>query len=147
MATSSNITILNVDPLGIVKVNVLSGTVLAEGDLINFDGTSAVVQEGNNPTFLGVALEGSEDGDSHQISVATIAVIDAKIGSSGTAGVLGDAYKRNAGANGTDWDFSKNATEGIMWVYENNIAQGDKGLFYINTHTLVGGSLFDVVSS
>ncbi len=147
MAVKSNITILNVDPLGIVKVKVGSATVLAEGDLINFNGTAAVVQEGNNPTFLGVAMEGSESGQTHQISVATHCIISALLVSGGTAGVLGDAYKRNAGSNGVDWSVDKATAEGIMWVYENNIAVGEKGLFLVNSHHLVGGILFDVMTT
>lgn len=146
MAVTSNITILNEDSLGIVKVKVASAVVFASGDLVDFDGTDLAAHAGESSTFLGVAMEGSEDGDTHQISVATICIVSVLLRSGGTAGVLGDSYKRNAGANGTDWDVDKATAEGIMWVYENNIAAGAKGLFYVNSHVLKAGFLFDTTS-
>ena len=141
MAVKSNVTILNVDPLGIVKVKVASGVVFAEGDLTDFDGTDLAAHGGDNSTFLGVALEGSESGDTHQISVATRCIIEALITTN--AGVLGDAFKYSAGSNGVNWVLDKATSEGIAWVYENNIAVSTKGLLLIDSHVLGAGFLFD----
>lgn len=144
MATKANITILNHDPIGLISIKVASGTVIATGDLIDFDGTDAAVHgDTGNQTIVGVAMVGSESGSIKDIEVATRAMLSAKIKSGGSAGVLGDGYKYNAGANGTDWDFDKVSTGGIMWVAQNNIAAGEFGNFALETHALTGGILFD----
>ncbi len=144
MAVKSNVTILNVDPLGIVKVNVGSADVFAEGDLVDFDGTNLDAHAGDNSTFLGVAMEGSQTGDTHQVSVATKCIIEALITTN--AGVLGDAFKYSAGSNGVNWVLDKATSEGIAWVFENNIAVSTKGLLLIDSHVLVAGIFFDVVT-
>lgn len=147
MATKSNITIRSIDALRVVKVEVLTGTVLAAGDLIDFDGTSAVVHAGEGGTFLGVALEGSESGQIQQISVATIAMVSMLLDSGSAALVLGDAVDYSSGSNGVNWDVEKNTANAIAWCYEQSIAAGAFGLFLINSHDIGDtAKVFDVTT-
>lgn len=145
MATKSNITIRLEDPFSIVQVKVASAVVIARGDLIDFDGTDAAIHAGEAGTFLGVAGEGSENGDTHDIPVATRALVS--ILNQGAALVLGDAVDYRAGSNGVNWDVEKNVANAIAWAAENNIASGAKGLFRIDIQHLGDtAKLFDVTT-
>ena len=121
----------------------LAGVRKPNPDLVDFDGTDLAAHAGDNSTFLGVALEGSESGDIHQISVATRCMVDVLLDASSAALVLGDGASRSSGSNGVNWDVTKNTVDGIMWAYENNIAASAKGIFLVDSHALGGGFLFD----
>jgi len=144
MATSSKVDIRAIDELAVVKLAVGSSTVLAPGDLVDFDSgtTAAVAHSGDNSTFLGVAMEGSASGDVQEISIATRCKINIKVVSGSADAVIGDAYKYSAGANGTEWTVTKATSEGIMWALE-SISNGNYGLFLVDSHCLAGGFLFD----
>jgi len=142
MATSSNVEIREYELCGVVDLPVGSSTVLAKGDLIDSSGGSAVAHQGDNSYFVGVALEGSENGSVSPIAVATIAKVYTKLAASPTTSVVfGEACKYSAGANGTNWAVTKATAEGIMWALE-SITYGNNGLFLIDSHNLAGGFLF-----
>jgi len=157
MATYSNVKIRNFDPLAVIKAPVGSSTVVAPGDLIYLTGTTSgqvakVMGTGSaassgNTHFAGVALVGSESGDISPISVATRAVINIKIASSGSDSDIGAAYKFSAGANGTDWEVTKATALAIMWAREYK-SQGSYCDMMINASpTLVASTkLFDTTS-
>jgi len=144
MATSSNVVIRDYEDLTVVKVGVATATVLAKGDLVDFTvSTSALTAHaGDNSIFLGVALEGSESGETKQVSVATRAKIKVKVVSGSSAALPGEAFKYSAGANGTAWQVTQATEEGIMWALE-GVAAASSGLFYIDSHVLSGGFQFD----
>lgn len=145
MATKSNITIRMEDPFNIVQVKVATAVVIARGDLVDFDGTDVAIHAGEAATFLGVAGEGSENGDTHDIPVLTR--VQVSMLNNGTALVLGDAVVYNAGSNGVNWDVTKNVANAIAWAAENNIASGARGLFIIDVQHLGDtAKLFDVTS-
>lgn len=147
MATYSNVKIRNFDPLTVIKAPVGSTTVVAPGDLIYLTGsTSAQVAKvmgtgsaasSGNTYFAGVALVGSESGSIAPISVATRAVINIKINSSGTDSAIGKAYKFAAGANGTNWEVSQATALGIMWAMEYKAAGSYCDMFINASPTLV----------
>lgn len=141
MATSSNVSIREWSEIDVIKMPVGSSTVLAYGDLIDSSGGSAVAHSGDNSTFVGVAIDGSESGSVAEIAVATKAKISIKLSSSYGNAVLGNACKYVAGANGTDWQVASATTEGIIWALE-SITAGNSGLFLVDSHSLTGGFLF-----
>lgn len=146
MSTKSNVTLRLIEDGGIVKVNPALADAYASGDLVDFDGTDLTIHTGDNSEFLGVVIDGSEVGQTQQIAVATICQVSAKVVASSAALVLGDGVSHNAGSNGVNYDFTKNTAQGIMWAYENNIANGDFGLFYVNSHVMGAGFLFDTLT-
>ena len=144
MATYSNVDVRAYDEIAVVKVEVASATVVAKGDLIEYSsaGTVGSVFASQVDYLIGVALEGSESGDTDYIPVATRAKISAY---AVDAGYLGDAYHYTAGANGTNWTFTNGTTEGLMWALE-DITASAYNLFYLDTHALKGGFLFEAMS-
>lgn len=144
MATYSNITVKRHNPVKVVDIPVASATVIAPGDLIDVSGSTgmAFVHAGDNSTFVGVALNGSESGEIRPISVARECVVEALLVSGSSDVVVGDAVKRSAGANGTAWSFTKATAEGIMWANE-SISNGNRGEFYVDSSALAGGFAYD----
>jgi|GEM_PF-1476423 hypothetical protein len=136
----------DVDTVSVVKIGVASATVLAKGDLVDASGATApeaVAHSGDNSTFIGVAMEGSQSGEVNEISVATRCKIKIKVAASPTTNVIiGDACAYSAGANGTTWEVTKATSEGIMWALE-NVDYGESGLFLVDSHSLAGGFYFD----
>jgi len=144
MAMKSNVRVCNYNPMLVISVPVDSSTELAYGDFAALSGGSAIAYNGDNSIFLGVVLEGHEAGEAGRVSVALEAVVEVPIASGGGNAQIGDAYKRNAGANGTDWNVAKATQEGFLWALENKTA-GSRCKFYLNALTK-GGFLFDTIT-
>ena len=144
MSISSNIVVKDYDPLTVAKVEVASGTVIASGDLIAYSSadTVATVYTGVKERFLGVALVGSESGKTDFVSVATRAKVNTY---AVDAGYLGDSYYRSAGANGTNWTFTNGPANGVLWALE-DISATSYGDFYIDSHVLLSGLLFEATT-
>jgi hypothetical protein len=146
-STYSNVVIRDYDPISVIKLPVVSATVIAKGDLIDASADTATTlvaacHAGDNSLFFGVALEGSESGEVKDISIATIAKVNIKVVSGSTDALPGDAFKYSAGANGTAWQVTKATSEGIMWALE-PVLDTAEGVFLINSHALAGGFIWD----
>lgn len=143
--TKSNIVIRRYDPYSVMFLNVAKATTVAQGDLVDFDGTDLAIHSGDNSDFTGVALSASSATDIQFVSTATRGVIYLPIVSGDTDSTIGDGYKYNAGSNTADWNVAKATAEGIMWAME-VITAGTSGRFYIDSHSLGAGFLFDALT-
>ena len=87
------------------------------GDLIEADskaGTCKVVNDAAGDAFIGVSLSTSlTTGLTDEIIIGFHAVLEAYLVSTSVAVYFGDALAWSAGANGTDWYLTKNASECI----------------------------------
>lgn len=120
MAASSNIKILTlpVKYLHVIDYPKKTDEVIAQGDLLEENGSGAEVVDGaDNSIFIGVAAGGAEADGPNTIAVMIKGVIFVTM-ASGQSATFGQALKYNAGANGTDWDFAQAAAEGVIWALE-----------------------------
>jgi len=124
MATTSNVRFLygEDDQLNKLHFPVASATVLAPGDLVEYEsGAITVVDEaGDNTTFVGCSLDMSRNGDTAMVNVLLRGRVNIGIDSATTA--VGTAMKYSSGANGTAWKLTAAASgaDGIMWSLEYN---------------------------
>jgi hypothetical protein len=83
--------------LDLVAVPVASATVIAQGDLISYEGGLAVVldAEAEDATFIGVAEQGSSVGETTPIAVWNKCIVDAPVTSA--AYTIGASIGLNAG--------------------------------------------------
>jgi len=148
MASKSNITILS-NPTTLLEVITYpkkTSEVVAIGDPMQDDGSAAceVVESADNTTFLGISMEASRAADVKPISIMIKGVIQAQVAAaSSNAATFGAAFSWTSGANGTDWTFSSNTVDGIIWALE-PIAKGSSGKFMVDVLALESGIIEEV---
>src|SRR5574343_359867 len=124
MATTSNVRFLYGldDQLNKLHIPVASATVLAPGDLLEYESGAVTVVDaaGDNVTFAGVCIDLSRNGDTAPVNVLLRGRVNIGIDSATTA--VGTAMKYSSGANGTDWKLTaaSSGADGIMWSLEYN---------------------------
>lgn len=124
MATTSNVRFLHGmdDQLNKIHVPVASATVLAPGDLVEYESGAITVVDGasDNVTFIGASMDISRNGDTAYVNVLARGRIN--IGCTSATSVIGKAMKYAAGANGTAWSVvaATSGADGIMWSLEYN---------------------------
>lgn len=124
MATTSNVRFLygDSDQLNKLHFPVATATVLAPGDLVEYESGAITVIDGasDNTTFTGCSLDISRNGDTAMVNVLLRGRINITCVSATSA--IGDAFKYYAGANGTDWSVTAATAgaDGIMWALEYN---------------------------
>lgn len=127
MANTSNVRILYGengagDPLNLVHIPILTGTVLAPGDLTCYASTTygavAMTASSDNTSFRGLSLDYSASGQTDPIQVLLRG--RCTITTSSATYELGDALKYSAGANGTDWVLAaaSSGADGTFWSME-----------------------------
>lgn len=124
MATKSNVRFLHGqdDQLNKLHFPVASATVLAPGDLVEYESGAITVIDGasDNTTFVGCSIDLSRNGDTAMVNVLLRGRVNIGIDSATTA--VGTAMKYSSGANGTDWKLTaaSSGADGIMWSLEYN---------------------------
>jgi len=147
MAASSNIKILThpTSLLHVIQYPKKTSEVLAQGDLLEENGSGAeAVDSAANNVFIGIAMTGSEASDIRDIAVCIKAVIKIQM-AGGQSLNFGNAATWAAGANGTDWTFTKTTTEGLVWALE-TIATAGSGKAMLDVVALESG-IFQTVTS
>ena len=146
MAASSNIKILSlpVQYVHVIEYPKASTEVIAQGDLLEENGSGAEVVDGAaNDVFIGVAMTGCVSASVAPIAVMIKGVIFVTMGA-GESATFGQALKYNAGANGTDWDFATATAEGIVWALE-TISTAGTGKALVDVLALETG-IFEAVT-
>jgi hypothetical protein len=146
MAASSNIKILTLPEkyLHVIEYPKASSEVIAQGDLLEENGSGAEVVDGAaNDIFIGVAVTGSTASQIAPISVMIKGVIQVQM-AAGESASFGNALKYSAGANGTDWTFAAATAEGIVWALE-AIATAGSGKALVDVVALETG-IFETVT-
>lgn len=124
MATTSNVRVLHgdADPLNKLHFEIASATVVAPGDLMEYESGAVTVVDaaGDNVTFVGVSLDLSRNGDTAPLNVLMRGRVN--IGCTSATSVVGKAMKYATGANGTDWvlEAATSGADGIMWSLKYN---------------------------
>ena len=147
MAASSNIKILThpTNLLHVIQYPKKASEVLAQGDLLEENGSGAeAVDSAANNLFVGVCMTGSLAADTRDIAVCIKGVIKIQM-AAGQSLNFGNAAGWAAGANGTDWTFTKITAEGIVWALE-TIATAGSGKAMLDVVALESG-IFQTVTS
>jgi hypothetical protein len=119
MATTSNVTILygEDDALNKLHMPIASATVIARGDLMEYESGAVTVVDaaGDNVTFVGVSLDLSRNGDTDDVNILLRGKLNLTVASATYA--IGKALKYSSGANGTDWVLTgaTSGADGIAW--------------------------------
>ncbi len=127
MADTSNVRVLYghqgaADPLNLCHFGILTGTVLAPGDLTCYTnaggGAVAMTASSDNTIFRGICLDYSASGKTDPVQVLLRG--RCTITTSSATYELGDALKYSAGANGTDWvlEAATSGAGGVFWSME-----------------------------
>lgn len=148
MSTTSSIKLLD-NPVALSdtwKIAKATNEVIAQGDLIEENGSGAEVVDGaDNTIFCGVALEGRAATDARPLAVAFRCVIKGKM-ASGQSVTKGNAVAYAAGGNGTTWTFNAATAEGIGWALE-TISAGETGRILIDVPALQAATIFETVTT
>ena len=147
MAATSNIKVLTLPTslLHIIQYPKKASEVLAQGDLLEENGSSAEAVDGTaNNIFLGVCMTGSLAADTRDIAVMIKGVIKVQM-AAGESASFGSALTYSAGANGTAWTFAAATAEGIVWALE-AIATAGTGKALVDVLSLDSG-IFETVTT
>jgi len=147
MAASSNIKVLThpTSLLHIIQYPKKASEVLAQGDLLEENGSGAeAVDSAANNVFIGVCMTGSLAADTRDIAVCIKGVLSIQM-AAGQSLNFGNAAGWAAGANGTDWTFTKLTAEGIVWALE-TIATASRGKVLLDVVGLESG-IFETVTT
>ena len=147
MAASSNIKILThpTSLLHVIQYPKKANEVLAQGDLIEENGSGGeAVDSAANNVFVGVCVVGSEADDVRDFALCIRGVLKVQM-AAGQSANFGNALAWAAGANGTDWTFTKTTAEAIVWALE-TIATSSTGKVMLDVVALESG-IFQTVTT